>query len=249
VSQEKTEAIVLRGVDFSESSRIVTFLSPERGRLACIAKGARRKNSGVSAVLDTFNRVELVYYWKEGRQVQTLAEASLLDDFGGLKCDLERISYAAFPLELVSKIAHENEPSRDLYAALVLGLQELGAWPGGIRLHACRLGLQLIGVAGFAPELDGCVRCGSAHLAVAPGFDDAGGVLCDDCGGGRRVSAEAFTVLRDLACDDGDTFSSTSQEISRELFALLSRYAAQQLECSFRSVRVLQAMFDGPPQR
>ena len=56
VSQEKTEAIVLRGVDFSESSRIVTFLSPERGRLTCIAKGARRKNSGVSAVLDTFNR-------------------------------------------------------------------------------------------------------------------------------------------------------------------------------------------------
>ncbi|HNT88720.1 MAG TPA: DNA repair protein RecO, partial [Candidatus Hydrogenedentes bacterium] len=94
--QERTEAVVLRGVDFSESSRIVTFLTPDRGRVACLAKGARRKNCPYAAALDTFNRVELVYYWKDGRNVQTLGEAALLDAYPGIKGDLEKSVYAAF---------------------------------------------------------------------------------------------------------------------------------------------------------
>ena len=82
MAQEKAEALVLRGVDFSETSRIITFLSPERGLLTCIAKGVRRKGSPLASVLDTFNHVELVYYWKEGRGVHTLGEASLLHRTG-----------------------------------------------------------------------------------------------------------------------------------------------------------------------
>ena len=64
MSQERTEAIVLRGVDFSESSRIVTLLSPDRGRLVCMAKGVKRPKSQLAGLLDTFNRLEVVYYWK-----------------------------------------------------------------------------------------------------------------------------------------------------------------------------------------
>ena len=123
--QEKTEAVVLRGVEFSETSRIVTFLTPRRGRVACIAKGARRKGSPMAAVLDTFNRVDMVYYRRQGRQVQTLAEAALLDGFPGLKGDLDRSLFAAIPLEIAFRVAHENEPSEALYAALASIISEL----------------------------------------------------------------------------------------------------------------------------
>ena len=112
MSQEKTEGVVLRGVDFSESSRIVTFLTPDRGRLTCMAKGARRRNSRLGPVLDTLNRVELVYFWKEGRDVQPLAEATLLDGFPGVKGDIERSLHTAVPLEVAYKVAQANEPSQ-----------------------------------------------------------------------------------------------------------------------------------------
>ena len=78
-SKSKHIIPVLRGVDFSETSRIVTFLTPGRGRLACLAKGARRRRSPFQAMLDTLNRDEIVYYWKDGREVQQLGEAALLD--------------------------------------------------------------------------------------------------------------------------------------------------------------------------
>ena len=147
--QEISEAIVLHGVDFSESSRIVTFLTPHRGRIACIAKGVRRKNSPMAAALDTMNRVEAVYYWKDNRQVQTLAEASVLDRYTPIKEDLARSAFAMFILEIAGKIAHENEPSEDFFGAFVRGVTGLAAWPGEARMHACWQCWRLLAVAGF----------------------------------------------------------------------------------------------------
>lgn len=243
--QERTEAVVLRGVDFSESSRIVTFLTPDRGRLACLAKGARRRKSAVAAALDTFNRVELVYYWKDGRGVQNLSEAALLDAYSGIKNNLEKGVYAAFALEFVAKVAHENEPSRELYAALTGGLASMAAWPGDARTHVCWQLLRFLREAGFEPVLDRCVKTGEA-VSDTPGFVYEGGVVAAGCRADRRLSRETYAVLRVLsaardACPD--------VRAPDEAFTVLRLYAARQLETEFRSVRVIEEMFGkGKPE-
>ncbi|MGI6460163.1 MAG: DNA repair protein RecO [Candidatus Hydrogenedentales bacterium] len=86
-------------------------MTPDRGKVACMAAGARRPKSSLSGVLDLFNRLEIVYYWKDGRSVQRLAEASVLETYPAIKADLERSVCAAFPLEIAYKAAQENEPS------------------------------------------------------------------------------------------------------------------------------------------
>ena len=111
MSQERTEAIVLKAIDFSESSCIVTLFCPERGRLTCMAKGVKRPKSQLAGLLDSFNRIEALYGWKESRSVQQLFDGSLLERYAGIKGDLEKSVYGAFLLELMYRIAHENEPS------------------------------------------------------------------------------------------------------------------------------------------
>lgn len=242
VSQEKSEAVVIRGVDFSESSRIVTFLAPRRGRLACIAKGFRRKGNPLAPVLGTLNRVELVYYWKDGRQVQNLAEATLLDGFSGIRSRLESSVFASFPLEVVFKAAHENEPSQDLYRTLVRGMHALDAWEGGARAHAAWQVLQLLAALGFEPVLDQCVHCGNA-LPAMPGFSLAGGMTCGACPSDRRLDGVTAEALRQ--CVASKTHCPVEDE-GAALFQLVRLYAAHQLETDFRSVRVLEEMFGGP---
>jgi len=239
VSQETCEAIVLRGVDFGDTSRIVTLLTPVRGRMACMAKGARRKNSPTGAVLGTLNLIEAVYYWKDGREVQTLGEVTLLDGFAALRADLERSAYAAFPLELVVKVAHANEPSQPLYDALRNGLQGWAASAAPARTYACWMVMQLLGAAGFAPVLDHCVRCGAA-LPAAPGFDFGGGAVCGRCPAERRPGAAAFAALVAL---QEETETCPRAEAGAEVFQVLRAYAARQVESEFRSTRVLQEMF------
>lgn len=239
VAQEKSEAIVLRGVDFGDTSRIVTLITPDRGRMAVLAKGARRKNSALSAVLDTFNRIEMVYGWKSGREVQTLMEAALLDAYPGIKGDLGRSAYAAFPLELAGRAAHENEPSEALYAALVQGLAGMNAWRGAAQAHAAWQTLLLLEAAGFAPALDHCARCGGP-LRGALYFTPSGGAACGGCGGERRLASETLACLRLLGSDRGRC---AVREERPEVFHLLRQYASWQFDCSFRSVRVIDELF------
>lgn len=239
VSQERTEAVVLRGVDFSESSRIVTFLSPDRGRLACMAKGVKRPKSKFLGLLDTFNRLELVYYWKDGRSVQQLGDASLLDGFNAIKRDLDKVTYGAFPLELAYKVAHENEPSEQFYATLVHGLESLAAWDEDVRTHCSWQVLGLVSAAGFAPGLETCTECGGP-VPDAPRFSFDTGVRCGSCPSDRGLTAVEFNTLQALAAtrDRCPILDSGS-----DVLDLLRRFAVRQLDSDFRSMRVIEQVF------
>lgn len=238
VPQERIEAVVLRAVDFSETSRIVTFLSPVRGRLACMARGVKRPKSQLAALLDAFNRIELVYYWKDGRSVQLLADAALLDGYPALKADLEKSAYAAFPMELAGKAVHENEPCQDLYAALVHGLASLCGWTGDARTHACWQTVQLLSAAGFEPRLDVCADCG-AEVSSAPGFAYRGGVTCPRCAADRRLTPDTLEALRALQANR----QRCPVVDSAEAWDVVRRYAAHQLMTEFQSARVIDRLF------
>jgi len=251
LAQEKTEAVVLRGVDFSNSSRIVTFITPNRGKLACLARGALRKGSTSGPLLDTMNRLEIVYYWKEGRSVQQLGELSLLDNYSSIKNRLESSTHAAFPLEIALKVVHEGELAEQPYAVLLQGLEKMKQKLGAPRLEACRLALQLLAVTGYAPEVECCTSCG-ATLPQAPGFSYEGGVTCRNCRFDRILSSDAYNLLYTWHQQmsegiDTDAIPELGDEpkpiVQMELFSILSCYAAYQLDTTFRSVIVIKEMF------
>lgn len=241
MSQERSEAVVLRGVDFSETSRIVTLLLPSRGRTAVMAKGARRRKSGFGGALDTYNRIEAVYYWKDGREVQQLGEASVLDSYSGIKGDLEKSTYGAFPLELAYRVAHENEPSEEFFGALVRGLESLNRWAGEARAHACWQVVQLLIIAGFEPSLELCAECGRP-VASAPGFTYSGGVTCSRCRADRRLTAREAEALRKMAASR-ELCPEIATAGAERLFGLVRAYASRQLETDFRSARVIDDVF------
>lgn len=223
MSLERSEAIVVRGVDFSETSRIVTLLSPSRGKLACMAAGVKRPKSAFAGLLDTLNRLEIVYYWKDGRSVQKLSEATLLDAFTGIRRDLEKNLFAAFPLELAYKTAQENEPSDELYAALIGGLDSMAGWAGPARTHAVWQALRLLKVAGFEPDLASAASM-LPHAAQAR----------------NRVAREDLDTLRRLAAEPS---ACQVRDDCPGAFAALRAYVVQELESEFRSLRVIDQIF------
>lgn len=226
---------MLRGVDFSETSRIVTFLTPDRGKVACIAAGARRAKSSLAGVLDTFNRIEMVYYWKDGRSVQKLAEVSILDTYPPIKADLEKSVYAAFPLEIAYRTAQENEPSEELYSVLVAGLKGMAGWSGTARTHAAWQAVHLLAVAGFEMTL---APRGSREW-VSFSFDH--GVLSPSQAGDTRLNGREYEGLCALAAHRE---ACPEIEDSPVLFRAVRAYATRHLEASFRSLRVIDQVFE-----
>ena len=234
MSQERSEAIVIRGVDFSETSRIVTFLTPDRGKLTCMATGVKRAKSPLAAVLDTFNRVEIVYYWKEGRSVQKLGEAALLDAFQSLKGDVEKSVYAAFPLEVALRVAQVDEPSRALSQALADGLRDLAAWQGPAKAHVSWIAYRMLAASGFEPNLERGPEPGPIRFSYDSGVVDA------DMPADRTLSLQELESLQAMAASPG---TCPVDGIDPRVFESIRRYAARQADCEFRSLRVIDQMF------
>lgn len=115
----KTGSIVLRSVDYSESSLIATLFTRSQGIVSVIAKGARLPRSRFSAALTPGQVLETLYYFKPGRSVQTLSEVSYLHKLDSLRVDLHKMALSVTTLELIGQVLHELEENSELFDWLV----------------------------------------------------------------------------------------------------------------------------------
>jgi len=74
----QTQAIVLRRIDFQESSCIITIFSKDQGKCGLLAKGARSLKSKFTGKLEPGNLVELIYQHKPARSIQWLTDIQVL---------------------------------------------------------------------------------------------------------------------------------------------------------------------------
>lgn len=188
----KTEAVVLRSIRYGEADRILHLYSRDRGRIGAIAKGARKPKSRFGGRLEPFFRLDLMLH--EGRSdLMTVTGVTTVDGYPRLRSDGAAIGAGARACDAVLRLLDAAEPNPPAYNLLCRYLELLDA-PGDPRAAALEVALsfrlKLALVAGFAPELASCARCGEAeHLAGFSGA--AGGVVCGSCEAGSFGLSEA----------------------------------------------------------
>ena len=85
-----TKALVLRGVDYRESDRILTLFTQEQGKLTVSARGCRKKGSAIAAGCQLLAWSEMVLYDYQGRWSVKEAAAERL--FQGVRDDIARLA-------------------------------------------------------------------------------------------------------------------------------------------------------------
>src|SRR5450759_3820095 len=78
---EKATAIVIRTVEFSETSLVVTLFTREFGKIGALAKGARRLKGPFESALDLLALCRIVFLHKSSDALDLLTEAKLLRRF------------------------------------------------------------------------------------------------------------------------------------------------------------------------
>lgn len=118
-----TEAIVLKRTSVGESDRIITLLTPDQGKLTCVAKGVRKLNSSQRAYLEPGNLVSI--YLIETSSLPILTQTKLKNDFSSAKKDLQRLKQLTQILEIVDRLFPEGVEEVELFQAITTILEQL----------------------------------------------------------------------------------------------------------------------------
>lgn len=182
MSTEKTAAIVIRQADFSESSRVVTFFSRDFGKLAALAKGAKRLKGPFDAGLDLLSICQIVFIRKSSTSLDLLTEAKLVQRFRPQTRDLACLYGGYYVAELLNALTEDYDPHPSLFDLTEETLSRLaeGTRP---QVAILRFELSLLREIGQLPAFDVCVACGQP---VRPGqrygfWVSQGGLICGSC--------------------------------------------------------------------
>src|SRR5687767_15876813 len=110
MSAEKATALVLRVIDFSETSAVVTLFTREFGKISGLAKGARRPKGPFEHALDLLAECRVVFLRKSSGALDLVTEAKLERRFRPRGRDLASLYAGYYVAELLIELAHDYDP-------------------------------------------------------------------------------------------------------------------------------------------
>jgi DNA repair protein RecO (recombination protein O) len=201
----KTPALVLYGMRWSESSKIVHLFTSEKGYMKAIARGALRPKSPFRGTLENLNHVEVILSIKEGRGLQLISQVSLLNPFSNVRENLEATSVAFAISELLRAVVHENEASQPLFQFTIQTLEDLNSLAARpLILFLIRYLLYLSEYLGFGWNLKVCSGCKKIPQKFPLRAEIVNGsVYCSTCASQTNLktvplSAEQWKLLQSL---------------------------------------------------
>lgn len=113
---EKTRAIVLHQLKYTDTGIVVQVYSRKFGRLSFLIKGMRNKKAGKhSASFQPLSILDLVFYYKESRGMQMLKEFSVAYSPADIQSNIRKSCIAIFLGEVLTSVLKEESPHEELF--------------------------------------------------------------------------------------------------------------------------------------
>jgi len=242
----RTEAFVLKAFRFGETSMIYRLLTRDRGVVPVIARGARRPKSRLGAAVNAFRRLDVTYYDKPGREIQTLSQAEVVADHRHILSSLERLEAAGQWFRFLRTLLPDGAPAEPLYALAVVALERLDRTPdGGLRRWETYHRAAVAELLGLAPQLDACLGCGRPLPdggALAFSLEE-GGLACAGCaprmGSTRPLAGREYALLALYHHPDWSLVEALDDlaEEERRVQELVDRFVAYHADVRFPGPR------------
>ena len=133
-----TRGIVLRDTDTRDADKILTLLTAEQGKIAVIARGARRKGCKFAACAQPLAYSEWTLH-KKG-QWYYANEGSTIELFNGLRSELDAMALGFYLAELTEGVITEESPQQELLSLLLNGLYAISTLHKPLPLDSFTLG-------------------------------------------------------------------------------------------------------------
>ena len=154
---ETATGIILRTRPLTETSLILHWLTPDLGRLATVAKGARRPKSPFAGRLDLFYAADFSFSRSRSSDLHNLREVNLRETHGAIRGDILKLQQAAYVTAFVEQATETETPLPEIFA-LTQGFLKSLCEQKPLPQTVFAFELKLLDELGLAPDV------GETHL-------------------------------------------------------------------------------------
>lgn len=235
----KTQAIVIKEVNYRDNDKMLTLFSPEHGRLDVLSRGCRKATAKLLAASQLFICGD--FQLNSTKDKHYLAGCEITHSFFDLRKDYMKLFTAQVFLEITGAFIMPEQSDQSLYFLLINSLFALENEQNTPEYTMLFFLLKCAQVAGFAPNLSECTECGNKNARC---FSiENGGLVCEDCrvntlGRNMRIQQEELLEMKYIltsptkAVREKRGFSVSEQQIQ-----LMNEYLENKTENRFKSYR------------
>ncbi len=193
------QGIIIREMPYKETSKILTVITRELGRISVMVLGANRPRSRKGSLTQKYS---VAYFDLErGRSFYYLKGVQLQNSHYGIRCDIKRLAVGEVAMEFIDRTYDMSIKYEKLYQATSTFLSGLATLESGYLKYLTAFQIKWIALLGYQPNLFSCVNCGKKNMKKARFSISLGGLVCEDCKveqRGRLITKETLQALIDL---------------------------------------------------
>lgn len=114
----ESEAFVLNGFRYGESSKIITLYSKDYGKFNAIVKGVMSVKAKNSGVYENMNLINIFFNKKDNRTLQVISKADVMSSYKNVKSDLDKLAIGFSMLEILNKTSEEYDTSHNAFVLI-----------------------------------------------------------------------------------------------------------------------------------
>ncbi|MEI7534513.1 MAG: DNA repair protein RecO [Verrucomicrobiae bacterium] len=112
---ESAAGLILRVRPLTETSLIIHWLTPEWGRIATVAKGARRPKSTFAGRLDLFYAADFSFGRSRTSSLHNLREVKLRETHGAIRADMTKLQQAGYAAAFIEQTTETDTPLPEIF--------------------------------------------------------------------------------------------------------------------------------------
>ncbi len=243
----KTKGLILREQNIGERDKLVWALTESHGILRAFVRGAKSIKSPKCASTGLLSYSSLSVF--EGRDSYSIDEAEVIEQFTGLRKDVENLSLAQYFCELCISLCPKGQEAYDHLRLMLNSLYMLSENKRPpLQVKIC-FEMRLISLSGYMPDLVMCADCGVYEAPEMVFIPQNGKLYCSNCADRlrifeQRLPVSAITALRHTVYADFDKLFSfkLKNELLEPLSSSTERYIAYMTQRDYPTLQFYKSL-------
>lgn len=233
----KTKGIIIAEHNVSDFDKMLTILTPNLGKIECLAKGSRKPKSLLMAGTQILCFGEYILY--KGSDNYSMNSCEIIELFYKIRVDLDKLKYAAYITKIINDVTTENQNNYRILQLYLNTLYVIAESDKNLEFITSIFRIRLMSIIGFRPQIEECVMCKTKETLEYFSIRDSG-FKCKACakqdGGTIEINETTKDAIRYIILADAKKIYSFTvpEETQKELEIISKIYLTDKLEKEYK---------------